>query len=147
MGSPDGRLRVGTGERALASADLERARAEGRITPVEFDERTAQAWAATTYDELAAVTADLPGAGAWVPSTSSSEPAPRQDWRSCAPLRVARRINELAWSAAVSVNLVIWLLVSAGSADAVHPWWIWVAGPWGACLLVARISGIGRRPS
>jgi hypothetical protein len=26
----------------------------------------------------------------------------------------------------------------------VYPWWIWVAGPWGALLLAGYILGLGR---
>ena len=38
-------------------------------------------------------------------------------------------------SIAVSVNVVIWLIVSVTTAEFIYPWPLWVAGPWGAVLL------------
>jgi hypothetical protein len=49
----------------------------------------------------------------------------------------------------VSVNLVIWVLVSATTSQLVYPWPLWVAGPWGAVLLAVSVSvsqGRGGRP-
>ncbi|GAB3294828.1 DUF1707 SHOCT-like domain-containing protein [Parasphingorhabdus pacifica] len=144
MDGPAGHLRVGDRERADAIETLRRAHSEGRIDLSEFDERSASTWAARTYYELSAVTADLP-TSSWVTGgVESAGSGVARDWRSSAPLRVMRGSAEFAWLVAVSINLVIWLLVSAGSSDSIYPWWIWVAGPWGAVLLAARISGIGR---
>jgi len=65
--------RVSSAMRA-ASADRERAVdvlkagfAEGRLTQDEYNERIGRAYAARTYGELTALTADLP-AGAWYPA-------------------------------------------------------------------------------
>jgi hypothetical protein len=48
------------------------------------------------------------------------------------------------WGAAVGVNVVIWLLVSISIGELAYFWPMWVAGPWGAVLLVATIGGLGR---
>jgi hypothetical protein len=45
---------------------------------------------------------------------------------------------------AVSVNVVIWLLVAITSGP-VYFWPMWVAGPWGAVLLVLTVAERGRR--
>ena len=46
----------------------------------------------------------------------------------------------------MSVNLVIWVLVSATTAQLIYPWPLWVAGPWGVILLVVSVS-VGRWPT
>ena len=38
------------------------------------------------------------------------------------------------WLAAVSVNVVVWTLVSRTGGHLAYPWPIWVAGPYGAVL-------------
>jgi hypothetical protein len=38
------------------------------------------------------------------------------------------------WLAAVSVNVVVWTLVSGTGGHLAYPWPIWVAGPYGAVL-------------
>ena len=53
-----------------------------------------------------------------------------------APLKVLWTI----WGAVVSVNLVVWVLVSATTAQLIYPWPLWVAGPWGAVLLAVSVS-------
>lgn len=48
-----------------------------------------------------------------------------------------------AWAVVSGVNLAIWALVSLTATSWVYPWWIWVAGPWGAVPLVSWIAGRG----
>jgi hypothetical protein len=38
------------------------------------------------------------------------------------------------------VNLVVWVLVSATTAQLLYPWPLWVAGPWGAILLAISVA-------
>jgi hypothetical protein len=47
-----------------------------------------------------------------------------------------------AWLVAVSVNVVIWLLVSLSTGRPAYFWPMWVAGPWGAVLLASTFAGI-----
>lgn len=56
-------IRVGDDERRAADDLLQRAHGEGRLTLVEYEERSAKAWAARTRAELDALTSDLPAAG------------------------------------------------------------------------------------
>jgi hypothetical protein len=53
-------LRVSDVERQAVVRRLERALRDGRLTIVEFDERTQAAYAARTRGELAELTEDLP---------------------------------------------------------------------------------------
>lgn len=53
-------LRIGDAEREVAVADLGRHFADGRLTPLEHEERTALALGARTGAELGALFADLP---------------------------------------------------------------------------------------
>jgi hypothetical protein len=50
------------------------------------------------------------------------------------------------WATVSLVCFVIWLVtaVTRGGAD---PWFLWVAGPWGAVLLGRYLGTHGRRPS
>lgn len=56
-----GSVRASDGERALVAERLERAMSQGRLSPDEYADRVAAAYAATTRGELAALTRDLPG--------------------------------------------------------------------------------------
>lgn len=58
--SQAGYLRIGNAERQEAIVLLQRAAAEGRLTPDELDERAARAQAAVTYADLDLLFADLP---------------------------------------------------------------------------------------
>ncbi|MFE9744840.1 DUF1707 domain-containing protein [Saccharothrix saharensis] len=121
--------RAADSDRAAVAEELARAHAEGRLTLSEFDERTRAVYQARTYAELTALTADLP---------------------SSAPTPVKRRSNALfkvmtgAWFAASSINFLIWGIISLSLDEVLHPWWVWVAGPWGLALLVARQGRFGR---
>ncbi len=61
------------------------------------------------------------------------------------------------WLAAVSINVVIWVLVSGTAGHLIYPWPVWVAGPSGAALLAvsagvtqirrSRRAAAGRLPA
>ncbi len=68
MSDPHGQLRVGHAERDAAVDELQRATADGKLTPDELVQRTAAAREARTYADLDVVLADLrPPAGSPVP--------------------------------------------------------------------------------
>ncbi|MGN7132080.1 DUF1707 SHOCT-like domain-containing protein [Rhodococcoides corynebacterioides] len=97
--SPD--VRIGTAERERAFSLLGEHFAAGRLTPAEFDERSAAAGRAVTRGELVPLFADLPGAGADLmpapttaetgastspvtgekPTPAVSDPGAGRDWR------------------------------------------------------------------
>ncbi|MFG1798835.1 DUF1707 domain-containing protein [Micromonospora carbonacea] len=56
----DVELRASDDDRHRVVADLQRHASAGRLTLDEFSERAADAWAARTLGDLAAVTRDLP---------------------------------------------------------------------------------------
>ncbi|TCO65597.1 DUF1707 SHOCT-like domain-containing protein [Actinocrispum wychmicini] len=60
MAAGDGNVRIGTTEREEAFRALAEHMAEGRLDVAEYDQRCAQAAAAKTRGELAAIFADLP---------------------------------------------------------------------------------------
>ena len=57
---PQGSIRVSDAERDAAVAELSQHYQQGRLTAAEFDERSGQAFAAKTGDQLHALFVDLP---------------------------------------------------------------------------------------
>jgi len=141
--TPDHRLPATTlasdAERESIVAQLRAAHAEGRLDYAELEERTATAYRARTHGDLVSLTADLPPASPTQPLQASSR---------VHGSRIALTASWSAWAAAVAVNVVIWLLVSLGADESVYFWPIWVAGPWGAVLVVTSIAALiaTRRP-
>lgn len=141
-----GPLRAADADRVRAAEVLRRAHDEGRLDLLEYDERLVAAYAARTYADLAALTADLPAepARAAAPTPSGQVPRPR---RACAAARGAGGPAAVrAWASVSTLNLLIWAVVCLATVSWVYPWWIWVAGPWGAVLLLgATGSRLARR--
>ena len=77
-GGSHGRMRASHDEREQVITVLKAAFVHGRLTQDELAARTGQALAATTWASLAALTADLPGAGPVAPAVPATTPrAPR----------------------------------------------------------------------
>ncbi|QQQ75941.1 DUF1707 domain-containing protein [Saccharothrix sp. 6-C] len=148
-------------DRAATVEVLSRAHAEGRLTLAELDERTRAVYEAGTYAELGALTADLPRDAPYGPRTSyqartsyqphtSYQPPTRAHHAPPPPPPERRRWSTTAkvvagaWFAASFVNFLIWGIISLSLGEAVYPWWIWVAGPWGLLLLVGHQARFGR---
>jgi Domain of unknown function (DUF1707) len=141
MASRDPDLRAGDADREEVAAALREHYAMGRLTAAEFDERVDAAYTARTYGDLARLTRDLPAAS---PGPAARPPA--QGPLRAEPVKQDRRRRGLraawaAWTAAVLVNVVIWVIVSASAGEPVYFWPAWVAGPWGAVLLAGTIFG------
>ncbi|MDQ4094561.1 MAG: DUF1707 domain-containing protein [Actinomycetota bacterium] len=128
---PRDRMRAADTDRQWVAEQLRSAHTEGRLDLTEYDERLQQAWAARTYGELAALTADLPAARAPV------DPPNREVRQSHWQHRHGRcgRTAVAAWASVSVINLLIWVAVSLATMSWIYPWWVWVAGPWGAVLL------------
>jgi hypothetical protein len=143
-------LRAADVDRSYVADILKKAVDEGRLSLHEYDERLQQTYTARTYGDLDKIILDLPRPsrrGAIQPVVSQS-PVSTGGW--APPQRAAKDPDWLrrawaAWAIAVSVNVVVWLLVSVTTADFIYPWPLWVAGPWGAVLLVTTIMGKGRQ--
>ena len=134
--TPRNRMRAADTDRERAAEQLRSAHTEGRLDLTEYDERLQQAWAARTYGELDALTADLPQVRP--PVDAANREARQSHWQHrhgrCGWTAVG------AWVSASAINLLIWAAVSLATMSWVYPWWVWVAGPWGVMLLAGWIG-------
>ena len=140
-------MRAGDRDRDAVVDVLHQAHAEGRLGYDELNDRLERALTAQTYGELVPLTSDLPtcpdtGRLPAVPSAVGARAAgpgvPRPSPR---VVNRALKAAWFTWALAVSINLVIWVLVSLLGDGGAPPFWpIWVAGPWGAVLLVSTVA-------
>jgi uncharacterized protein DUF1707 len=114
---------------------------EGRLSMDEFTDRTGLAFHAVTYGDLAPLCADLPAPGpvtAAGPAAAAAAPAaPAVSSRAgyLAGLPMVLKVLWTIWLVAVSVNVVVWALVTDPAGHLSDPWPLWVAGPYGAVLV------------
>lgn len=143
---PDNRpaVRIGDREREQAVGHLGKAFAEGRLDLAEYDERVASAYAAKTANDLLHLTADLP-----LEHPTSAAPAAQPRPRDQARLKPRAEVAPPAWlrrawlvyAGVVAINLMVWLIIGVSNGlDFPYFWPMWVAGPWGAVLLVSTIG-------
>jgi hypothetical protein len=113
---------------------------DGRLRMDEYVDRMELAYRAVTYGDLVPLHADLPAAGPAIGPGAAPPAAPRATAsRYClvaafAGLPAVLRVLWTIWLTAVSVNVVVWGLVSLTTAHLIYPWPLWVAGPYGAVL-------------
>jgi Domain of unknown function (DUF1707) len=146
----DGSMRASDAERESVVAALRDAYTEGRLTLDEFTERTADAYAGRTWDDLRSLTVDLPVqptlGPAEVATTASkaeileSEPAPPTltPTRHAQVERPARRPRPMGLLLPV---VLLWAVIAAANnnpsaAAALSVLFI--------CLLTVRIANSGR---
>jgi hypothetical protein len=125
-------MRCSDADRERVLDRLRGAHLEGRLDVEEFDERITATLAARTYRELAVLTEDLPDTGG-SPTPAAVELADGSgdgDFRS----------GVAAWAAASVTTTAIWAVSCIASAAWIYPWFFWVAGPWGAVLLVTWLG-------
>ena len=123
-------------ERNAVVQRLQTAHAQGRIDDLELGERLESALRARTRGDLAMLLTDLPAdptAAAVIPVPEPTLPARRAD-------RGGALAAWSSWGVASSVTFVIWLIIFI-TTGAAYPWFLWVAGPWGAVLAVKTITG------
>ncbi len=151
------RLRAADSDRQAVADKLMHALNEGRLSLGEYDERLQQAYAARTYGDLDGLLTDLPDVQPAADSQlarggSSQMPVPHQPAgtdpavdAAAAGLRRGRRSALAAvwaaWLSVVSINVVIWVLVSVSAGHPVYFWPMWIAGPWGAVLIARTVAG------
>lgn len=126
-------VRIADSDREAVAARLARAQGEGRLDLAEYDERLRQAYAARTVGELARVTADLPVEGLRAVERNQPGKAERRS--------SGQRAAVAGWVSVSTITIVIWAVSCLAAGAWLYPWWIWVAGPWGAVLLAGWISG------
>lgn len=143
-------MRVSDGDREAAVERLRAAHNEGRLNLYEYDDRLARAYQSVTYGDLSQLFSDLPQSTGNAPTRRLSPTAPVALGPSPSAARshpVPARRGGVAglptwlkvlwgiWFTAVSVNLVVWTLVSVSTADLAYFWPMWVAGPYGGVLI------------
>lgn len=139
--NPD--MRASDNDRDRVAAALREHHAQGRLDVDEFKDRIERAYTAKTLGDLDTLMHDLPEQDLYqlpVPADQRAENQP--------PVTTGARVGRAmwkgvwgAWAVVSLLNFVIWALVSVTSGDFIYPWWIWVAGPWGAVLLAGQLMG------
>lgn len=134
-------MRASDGDRDKVAGELREHAAQGRLTMEEFSERLELVYQSRTYGELQKITADLPSTDFAAAPAKAQAPAPagRDD-----AVRKGLKAAWGSWAMVVAICTVIWLMTSPGD----YFWPMWVAGPWGAVLLVSSLFGFdpNRRP-
>jgi hypothetical protein len=145
-------MRASDRDREQVVGRLRAAMVEGRLKTDEYLDRVGRAYEATTYGDLAPLEADLPPAVAVpVPDTPQPPTPPARliaRTGAVASLPVLLKVLWAMWLTAVSVNVVVWVLVSVTTGNLLYPWPLWVAGPYGAALFaISAAVRLSRRAS
>jgi hypothetical protein len=133
-------MRASDADRDRVAGALREHCAQGRLTVEELNERLEVTYTARTLGDLDRVTQDLPEEDFHyrpIPSHQRAHVAPRRGGG------LYRSSLRAAWATYATVNLIcftIWLIVAATGGGA-YPWFLWVAGPWGAVLLAGQAFG------
>jgi hypothetical protein len=143
-------MRAADSDREAVAEQLRSALGEGRLDLHEYDERVQRAYAAKTYAELKELLTDLPET---VPP-SSAQVVPAADG-AAVPQPVTGPDGRhqggtshwlaQTWSGYLSVVVVtvaIWGVTSISMGELAYFWPLWVAGPWGAVLLMRTVGGL-----
>lgn len=138
VGVEPSELRAGHADRTRVAERLRIALDEGRLNLYEYDDRLRDAYAAKTYAELDKLLVDLPAPGSALATVDQPGPDGRYP---DAPRRwLAHVWNE--WVSVVGICIAIWGAVCLLTTEWTYFWPGWVAGPWGAVLLVQTVSGL-----
>ncbi|MFY1673308.1 DUF1707 SHOCT-like domain-containing protein [Plantactinospora sp. WMMB334] len=142
-------MRAADSDRAAVAEQLLRAVQEGRLDLAEYEDRLQRAYAAKTYGDFAGLLDDLPGTvpvdrSELVPATEAGTPVPRPgpDGRYPGATRGWLADTWDGYFGVVTVVVVIWAVSSLVATDWLYFWPVWVAGPWGAVLLVSTVGGL-----
>ena len=151
-------MRASDADRQEVVERLRGALDEGRLKMDEYLERMGLAYEAVTYGDLVPLYRDLPEARpaakrqTATPPAPAPAPAPKAELvrrGAFASLPTPVKVLWTIWATVVSINVVVWVLVSATTAQLIYPWPLWVAGPWGVVLLgvtaLVTTVGHGRR--
>ena len=136
------RMRASDRDRQQVVERLRSALEDGRLTMDEYMDRMESAYQAVTYGDLVPLYADLPASSPVTagPETAARAAAPSALFSWLGGLPTALRVLWVKWLAVVSINVVVWALVSGTGGHLAYPWPIWVAGPYGAALFAASVG-------
>ncbi|WP_238006404.1 DUF1707 domain-containing protein [Dactylosporangium sp. AC04546] len=146
-------LRAGDADRERVAERLRVALDEGRLNLHEYDERLRDAYAAKTYAELDALLVDLPMTRSdaqtlALPASSGALAGAETTWQlrpDSGYAGATRRWLASTWESWIRANAVcvaIWGTMAVLSGHVNYFWPGWVAGPWGAVLLVQTARGM-----
>jgi len=132
-------MRASDRDRQQVVDRLRSALEDGRLTMDEYVDRMEAAYKAATYGDLVPLCADLPAAppviaGPQTDAAATAPPVAVSPVGYLAGLPAVLKILWTIWLTAVSVNVVVWALVSGTGGHLAYPWPVWVAGPYGAVL-------------
>jgi hypothetical protein len=139
-------MRASDQDREEVVGRLRAALDEGRLKMPEYVERMGLAYDAVTYADLTPLHADLPPASLIRPAPvrppapqplAAPPPAAQQPAQH---MPTALKVLWTIWLTIVSINVVVWVLVSATTGHVAYPWPLWVAGPSGAALLAVTVG-------
>jgi Domain of unknown function (DUF1707) len=139
---PDPQMRAADTDREAVVRRLGEHMSTGRLTLEEYEERSAAAYAAKTYGDLAKLTTDLPSPAHVRPAAPTARShASYAGSCGAGPWAGSRRSAWSSWATTAIVVLSIWLVTSIASGGLLYFWPFWVIGPWGAVLLVQTLGG------
>ncbi|MFG1841265.1 DUF1707 SHOCT-like domain-containing protein [Micromonospora sp. NPDC049175] len=151
----DGRdeMRAADADREVVADRLRVALGEGRLDLHEYDERVQRAYAARTYAELEALLTDLPPVApaqmSGLAMAGGQTVGPLDDQLAPAFTRgvTARWLAEVwfPYLRVIAIVVTIWAMTSLLSQDLLYFWPGWVAGPWGAVLVIRTVSGLAAK--
>lgn len=130
-------LRAADADRHQIADQLKAALDEGRLSLGEYDDRVRDAYGARTYAELLILVADLPKPG--LSAAEVNARAATEARRTARRLPVALQVLWTIWAAIMTVNVVVWGLVSFTTEGDLYPWPIWLLVP-GAALAATTIG-------
>ena len=124
------KMRASDGDRQEAVERLRASLEDGRLKMDEYLDRIGLAYEAVhpMAKREAAPPAAAAQAAAGPPGVAAAPPGVLAD------LPAALKVLWTIWLAAVSINVVVWVLVSGTTGHLIYPWPVWVAGPSGAAL-------------
>jgi Domain of unknown function (DUF1707) len=135
-------MRASDADRQEVVERLRGALDEGRLKMDEYLERMEHAYEAVTYGDLVPLYRDLPEAKPVARQGAAARPGPAPKPQAevvrrggFAGLPTLVKVLWTIWGTVVSINVVVWVLVSATTGHLIYPWPLWVAGPWGVVLL------------
>lgn len=128
MSAAGGGIRASDADRAALVAELKEHFEAGRLTLAEMEERTRQAYAARSVDELASLVRDLPPPAASVPSPPPPADAARH------PSSLRRQLG--GYVVVVAFLVGIWALSGGG-----YFWPAWPMLAWGFALVMQLVRG------
>jgi hypothetical protein len=142
-------MRAADVDRQAVVDRLRRALDEGRLNLGEYDERLGRAYRAVTYRDLDGLLTDLPASPP--PAVRTPDPAPVRGHETVPrtgviagmprPLRVVWTV----WLTVLSINLVVWGLVSLSGVTLAYFWPMWLGVPTTALLGITAVTGAVHR--